>query len=252
MELNYPQKSNGMYMLSRNDIEQIAYDKLKEYVPQNLERPIPLNTRDFLTEKLGLIIKDRYIMNFDSGILGSIVMTDSVEIISLDEYFRPTLIEEYYGTVFISPSLMGRENLPRRRYTEAHEGSHYILHGPYFDKLSKINACRKDNYFDYIACRKIEICNEKPKTDADWMEWQADSLAAALLMPMDTFSSFVRNQLRYYGIKGGFITTEKSQTNSRIKYEIIEEVAEKFAVSKTAAEIRMKHLDLLRECSYRY
>ena len=252
MELNYPQKNNGMYMLCRTDIEQIAYEKLKEYVPQNLERPIPLNTTDFLTDKLGLVVKDKYIMGFDSGILGLTVMGDNAEIISFDEYFQQIVLEEYYGTVLISPSLVGRDNLPRRRYTEAHEGSHYILHGPYFDKLSETNACRKENNFKYVACRKIEIYNENPKTDADWMEWQADSLAAALLMPKDVFSSFVKTLLRYYGIRGGYITTEKSQTNSRIKYETIQEVAEKFDVSKTAAEIRMKHLDLLRESSYRY
>ena len=64
MELNYPQKNNGMYMLCRTDIEQIAYDKLKEYVPQNLERPIPLNTTDFLTDKLGLVIKFKYIKSY--------------------------------------------------------------------------------------------------------------------------------------------------------------------------------------------
>ena len=36
MELTYPQKSNGLYVLSRMAIEQIATDVLKEYAPQNL------------------------------------------------------------------------------------------------------------------------------------------------------------------------------------------------------------------------
>lgn len=53
----YRQKENGMYILSRSEIEQIATKKLQEFSPSNLEQPIPLRTTDFLENYLGLVIK---------------------------------------------------------------------------------------------------------------------------------------------------------------------------------------------------
>ena len=94
MELTYPQKSNGLYVLSRMAIEQIATDVLKEYAPQNLEHPLPLDTRDMMENYLGLIVKHAYIGSFNSGILGLIVMSDTAEIPSLDEMFKPMILQE--------------------------------------------------------------------------------------------------------------------------------------------------------------
>jgi len=34
VKLNYPQKESGLYILSREDIENIAEDVLKEFFPQ--------------------------------------------------------------------------------------------------------------------------------------------------------------------------------------------------------------------------
>ena len=126
MELTYPQKSNGLYVLSRMAIEQIATDVLKEYAPQNLEHPLPLDTRDMMENYLGLIVKHAHIGSFNSGILGLIVMSDAAEIPSLDEMFKPTVLQECFGTVLISRTLLGNENLPRKRYTEMHEASHLL------------------------------------------------------------------------------------------------------------------------------
>ena len=65
----YRQKENGMYILSRSEIEQIATKKLQEFSPSNLERPMPLRTTDFLENYLGLLIKYKYICDFLSGLL---------------------------------------------------------------------------------------------------------------------------------------------------------------------------------------
>ena len=48
MELNYKQRANGMYILYKEDIEQIATDTLKEFSPQNLDYPSALDTDSFL------------------------------------------------------------------------------------------------------------------------------------------------------------------------------------------------------------
>lgn len=247
MQLNYRKKDNGQYILSKMDIEQIATDVLKEYSPSNLVVPTQMDTMRFLQDYLGLDVKRKYIGTFESGILGATVMSDEAEIPSYDEMFRPTILVESYGNVLISPALSGRENAPRRRYTEMHEGSHFILHKEYFEYMNKQIA----NQSKLIACRRMELYNDKPKTDADWREWQADCLAAALLMPQDVFYDYARSVIRSFGISRGYLVSS-SGTSKRQAYEIISKVAERFYVSYRAAQIRMIKLGLIRENAYSY
>lgn len=244
MKLNYPQKENGMYILSRDAIEDIATYVLKKYYPQNLELPRPLNTTELLEEHLGLTVKHKYIGTFESGILGLIVMNDEVEIPSYDEMYRPTVLQETYGTVLISRHLSGKANAPRRRYTETHEGSHFILHGEYYKQSSGTVAKRSKNLLDCIACRKVEVYKQKLQDDLDWMEWQADSLAASLLMPRDVFRSFARKVIRGYGISRGYIVNNSNVDKAKVG-DIISQIAEVFNVSYRAAQIRMLHLGLI-------
>jgi Zn-dependent peptidase ImmA (M78 family) len=249
MQLNFPKKENGMYILSRDDIDSIATAILKKYYPQNLEMPLPLNTMELLEKHLGLKVKRKFIGTLRSNILGLIVMNDEVEIPSYDEMYRPTVLQETYGTVLISLHLIGRENINRRRYTEAHEGAHFILHGEYFECASAAVAQRGENHLNYIACRRMEIYNASPKNDTEWMEWQADSLAASLLMPKNIFYSFARNVIKENGISRGYLITS-SYANKRQAFEIITKIAEQFNVSYRAAQIRMLHLGLIKDNNF--
>ena len=245
MQLDYIKKYNGQYILSKRDIEKIATDVLKEFSPSNLVIPTQLDTISFLQDYLGLEIKRKYIGTFESGILGSIVMCDEMEIPSYDEMFRPTILIETYGNVLISPNLNGRENAPRRRYTEMHEGSHFILHKDYYKCLDR----KSTNQHKLIACRRMELLNDNPKTAVDWIEWQADYLAAALLMPQEVFCDYARLIIRSLGISCGYLTVSSS-TDKRQAFEIISKIAERFYVSYKAAQIRMLKLGLIRENSY--
>ena len=249
---SYRQKENGMYILSRSEIEQIATKHLQEFSPSNLEYPIPLRTTDFLEVYLGLVIKYKYICDFKSDILALTVMGDEAPIPSYDELLRPVVLEETFGTVLISPRLLGRDNSARRRYTEMHEGAHFILHRPYFANCEKAAIASRCEYpCNFIACRKVELHNEKPKSDSDWLEYQADALAAALLMPQNVFYSYVRSVLRKNGIRYDYLCTNPN-INDKRSHCVIYDVAEKFSVSYQAARIRMTHLGLLRESNYRY
>ena len=248
----YRQKENGMYILSRSEIEKIATEKLQEFSPSNLERPIPLETTRFLEDYLGLIIKYKYIGDFQSGILGLTVMGDELLVPSYDELLRPVVLEETFGTVLISPVLRGLDNTARRRYTKMHEGAHFILHQPYFANCEKAAATTKCKYpCNFVACRKIGLFNEKLKTDSDWIEYQADALAAALLMPQNVFQSYVRDVLRKNGIRSNYLQTNP-QINDRKAHSVIYDVAETFAVSYQATKIRMTHLGLLKESNLTY
>lgn len=65
MELNYPQRTDGMYILSRSDIDEIAHSLLKDFSPRNLEYPIAVDVDAFLADYLQLLVKERYI-----GVIG--------------------------------------------------------------------------------------------------------------------------------------------------------------------------------------
>lgn len=247
----YRQKKNGMYILSRDEIEQIATQKLQEFSPSSLERPTPLKTTDFLENYLGLVVKYRYICDFDSGILGLTVMGDEVAIPSYDELFRPVVFEETFGTVLLSPTLRGRENMARRRYTEMHEAAHFILHQPFFANCEKIMVDQSQDPCSFVVCRKIELHNTRPQTDSEWLEFQADALAAALLMPQNVFCSYACSVIRKNGMRLDYLYTDPDIKDKKAS-SIIYDVAQTFAVSYQAAKIRMMHLGLLRESNFCY
>ncbi len=244
--MHYAQKSNGLYVLYRNDIERIAVEILKRYAPSNLCVPKPLNTTDFLENYLGLVVKNRYICDFGSGILGLTVMGDIVPIPSYDEFLRPVILEETFGTVLISPLLLKRNRRPRRRYTEMHEAAHFILHRPYFERCERTTGADSKCPCTFIACRKVERDREEIRTDLDWLEYQADALAAALLMPRDAFAARAQEAFRENGIRGQCMVVGKYDNRTAL-HRVIYQMAETFFVSYRAARIRMYHLGLIRE-----
>lgn len=243
MELNYNQGFDGMYILTRADMEKIANDLLKEFSPQNLETPMAVDVDSFLSDYLELFVKERYIGVIGYEALGLTVMSDVVEIPSMDERFRPTIITETYGNVLISPSLHGRKNLGRRRYTKAHEGAHWILHRPYFKRKEQSGGPGMNQGF--VACRSIERYTPQNKKSVNWLEWQADTLAAALLMPGEIFKEYSRRLLRHAGASRGYLEGDNAR-DKRIFYEIAPSLCQRFSISLRAAQIRMIHLGLIR------
>lgn len=95
--MHYAQRDNGIYILSRNDMEDIATENLKEFAPSNLERPTPLKTTQFLEDYLGLITKNKYICDFDSGILGLTVMGDLALIPTYENALNARLLRRHSG-----------------------------------------------------------------------------------------------------------------------------------------------------------
>ena len=243
MQLNgYRQRENGMYILSRPEIDQISESILAEVCPEHLVHPIPLNINRMIYET-GLDIKFKYIYPLDSGILGLIVLGDEAEILTLDEKFNPVITCEGFGTILINLQTMTDDRCYRDRYSEAHEISHYYLHREFFRRLCGYKAVEPN---EYIACRSIEIGpRNSAKTENDWMEWQADNLAAALLMPKGIYIEYAGQMIRKAGIRKGYLVTD-NHTDQNMAQNIIRQVANKFKVSCRAAQIRMLHLGLIR------
>ena len=243
MELNYPQRTDGMYILSRSDIDEIASSLLKDFSPRNLEYPIAVDVDAFLADYLQLLVKERYIGIIGCEALGLTVMRDSVEIPSLDEKMHPVILKETYGNVLISPTLNGVKNRARKRYTKAHEGAHWVLHQPYFQKAGGIGE--RSLCGEFVACRTVERYIPTTNRKINWLEWQADTLAASLLMPRDIFMCYTVSLFRRTGVRHGYLSA-KSGSDKQLFYEIAPDLCKKFSVSMRAVQIRMIHLGLIR------
>ena len=251
MHLDYPMKKNGMYIIKKREFDDIGEEILSEYMPDVLEYPKAVDIMNLATECLYLDVKDMYITQ-DGSILGMIAF-DDIEFTGYDIGFDEETVKLSAGTVLIDYSLWGNSNIGRRRYTLAHECSHWICHRPYHSPDKRTFEFRKNEARSLIACRSENIEGVRSASaysnydDSDWEEWQADSLAAAILMPRKTFArafSYAMYEegvrLRYL-IKGDDIKTER---------RVIHRLTEIFEVSHKAAEIRLRTLGLLRECSY--
>ena len=242
MKLNYRQQSNGLFILGRSEIDQIATDVLREVAPQNLISPLALKT-EALFDQYGLMVKHVFLGVPGHEILGATVMGDSAEVVVCDILMNPDVTEETYGTVLIHSDLCCTKQAPRRRYTEVHECSHWILHRPYYERMPSNKSGR------LVACRAVETYKRARKTDADWCEWQADTLAASLLMPREMFYEYARRILKDAGASRGYLI--EGQPSSRAIFsETIRPIADRFGVSQRAAQIRMIHLGLIKGSSF--
>ena len=249
MELHYPRKDNGMFILNKNQIDDIATMVHKEYMPQVLEHPQPVDIDALVVDGLFLNLEHKT-LGYNDAVLGVTAFHDVDDVPCLDDMFRPITTSMKEGTILIHSWLQGYQNRPRRRFTVAHECSHWILHRTYHSPDNQRFTFRTQRWSPYIACRSANI--EKKQhiltTDEDWEEWQADTLAAALLMPFATFNWVAGRLVKNYCGKR-YLTDRVN----REYIEIVEEVANEFRVSKTAAEIRMKQLGFIqKEQRYAY
>ena len=73
------------------------------------------------------------------------------------------------------------------------------------------------------------------------MELQADKMAAALLMPKEPFIEAAISAMWKAGLSTRCIIEEEHRGQN---WAVIEDVSDKFEVSKAAAKIRMKQLGL--------
>ena len=125
-------------------------------------------------------------------------------------------------TILIEQDLLS-ETVPLGRYnfTVMHEVAHQILF-----------------YYSAREGQKVKF-RQYPSCERDWMEWQADTLAAALLMP----ERLVRKAMAYVALPPKIRLLDSLLCPE--EYTKFRDAAAILGVSKTALAIRMKQLGLL-------
>lgn len=214
--------------LSRKDLEQIAQPIIEHYkrfcVPQR-HLCYNVDTTE-LANLLGFKIEYTYLTQ-DGSILGqtaTVPLWTSVIDTTLGEVFyyldgKTILIEK---RLLCNPSAVGRKN-----FTIAHEIAHLLLNrkSPSMYDPQNRHCC-----FNRKLVKK-EI--------SDWYEWQADTLAAALLLPPDAIES----AMFMFGL--GSKMKVLSRKYSQNRYESFCSMAQFLGVSKTTLAYRMEQLGFL-------
>lgn len=179
-----------------------------------LEKYCPENLRDFsaipierLAEMLGLYIEYQYLTKDGEAVLGKLICTDGLTpYYDMDEK-QYMLLEVKADTIIIEARLADKSDEGRYRFTVAHELAHWLLHK---NKIVEGEAA----------------FTEGGHTQ---MERQADFMASALLMPLNSVKR------HFYTLQG--------KCGSRDNY--IAAMAEHFAVSRQAMQIRLENHNLI-------
>ena len=216
--------------LSRADIERIAKPMIEAYMQAHVPKHHMCYRVDptALASLLGFRIEYLHLTQ-DGSILGQ---TASVPLWTtvIDPYVGETYCFLDGQTILIEKKLQDNPRfVGRKNFTIAHELAHQIINRNY----PNMYGAQYRIFCDY---RRTE---ENKKKVINWYEWQADALAAALLLPPDALDQ----AMFMFGL--GSKMKVLSSKYSQYKYNAFCDMAEYLQVSKTTLAYRMEQMGLL-------
>lgn len=147
-------------------------------------------------------------------------------------------------TILIDPAL--DHNGPRFRFTLAHELGHLALHGKLdlpADQLDSPENGIEDARQHFFFGRK------RPLTQRDWLEWQANAFAAALLVPRATVRMAIAAKQKEIGVtrnRGTIFVDEQWQNRSEYG-AVMSHIQSVYQTSRTMMRVRLNTLGLLTD-----
>jgi Predicted Zn peptidase len=204
-----------MMYLSKEDIENIGDSVIEDYTNQNdIKNQLPVDIERFARSYLGLNIE--YQKLSDNGkILGLTSYMGVVLELSFSDGSSFLSVPE--DTILLDTQFTILRNQRRKRFTIAHECAHQIL------------ARIEENINNEISCRRLY-------TSEDWVEWQANSLGAVLLIPRLALFAELNRDI------APFKPTIYGDRLNTMDYKRVKRLSDKFGVSVSAMKIRLKEL----------
>lgn len=218
-----------MLYLSRADIEGIAEKIITAYKAAFIpERRLCYRVDVLeLAQMLGVRV-DFQRLTPDGSVLG-ITTQEEACITILGDDGEPLMYYLDGSTVLVEKLLLHPKATGRRNFTIAHELAHKILHRMYPESC----GAQQRLTCDYRRC-------DKPRKEvSNWYEWQADALAASMLLPRDSILDY----MFLFGL--GEQMKVLSSRYSPNRYEAFCDMAAGLEVSRTALAYRMEQLGLL-------
>ena len=209
-------------IIKKDELEREAEIFFKKFYPNGLELdgPVPI---DYIAENvLGLVVLDNCTVSSDNNVLGQICFANNVV----------NGLQVKASTIVLNKPALDLRGKGCRQFTLAHELYHFWRHKYY---LTLKNLVDGEELFFLDVSNK---CDEEDKEK--WLEWQADKVASRILMPS---SAFTNRLVAYYG-KYEFMT---KNYNDETLYEISKAIARDYGVSRIAAAIRIKELNVFTD-----
>ncbi len=238
---------SGTPILSKKLLEEIANAYTQSFIRYDGKDDPKFSVWKFAAYYLGKKVQFEWLTKWGS-ILGLSVFEDHMPVpIYIPETDKLSLQEFGKGTILLDKTLDNPSSgsVSRSRFTLMHECAHHILHRDYFHQLKQEG---RDCGVAYSLQKKDDIQEEtiKPQkewTELDWLEWQANYLAGALLMP----SHRVRNLLEDSVLLPEYRDSvrAKQSEDSAFKY-MVWRLAGAFRVSPVTARIRLDQTGFIR------
>ena len=220
-------------------LEECAEELLRDCSPESLITPGQVDIDSLMEYYIGLNI-DFHNISEDGGILGLTAFNDGM--VSVVDWHTgiPAVLNVKRGTVIIDTLLTETRMLQRLRFTMAHELAHWLLHRRVFTLGSHFGAaCVAEPDKLYISDRFGGSGNPSARKVFDnymRMEYQANFLASAILMPRQMLTAAVMGFFKKQGEADnlfGIYTGEWLTNNLTIH------IARTFNVSKRTAQARL-------------
>lgn len=208
------------------DLDSVAIDFLNRNYPEVLREPVALEPLE-LASKMGLDVKVTHITK-DMSIFGQIYFQDSEAELYDSESDEMVVVDVKAGTIFVDPKAYFLRNLGAVNNTIVHECVHWDKHRKAFEleRLYNENAAK-------IKCQVVGGMKNGDKDSKDWMEWQANSLAPRIQMPIASFKTKAFQVIKEFKRELG------TSDIIDVIQPAIEELSVFFCVSRLAAKIRM-------------
>ena len=216
--------------LSRADLSRIAGKYIDQYYTRfgiSKDAPEPIDPERLASAVLGLNVKMLPLCS-DGSVLGLTIFQRCGFTVTLGDGTK--LVEIFMPKdVVIDSALAADRCTGCRNFTIAHEAAHQILADLFPNDYGKAVKCR-----GHIAYRER---NGQPS----WEEWQANTLAAELLMP--TFLVNAEIERAALCMPNGILYKSASDPN----YEKILEMAARMGVSWSAIRIRLQQMQVIKD-----
>lgn len=216
--------------LSRADLERLSSTVVNQYyqaIPMVGMLPVPVDPVRLAKLYLGLEVS-YFPLSADGSVLGLACFHDT-ELQVQDGEGEPYSLKLTDRDIVIDTSLLDDGQTGRHNFTAAHELAHHILVRLYPEDYRHL--------LDY----RTHILYRRRGQMRDWEEWQADTMAAAIIMPKET----LRHCMFVFGL-GEKLDMVSSVCRPK-QYDRFCDIATYLGVSKKALAIRMKQLGLVEK-----
>lgn len=218
---------------TRAEIDEIGAGLIEVYKGKHPNKVVSyIDIEHFITDFLGLHIEFASFAEDDYGKIG--FTSDGETELMINQNGRVLPFTFPKNTIVIDKFLLSDEEYGRRRFTMAHEAAHHILSRL---QAEPTKACFHNEYDNERAYTKEEL-----RQMFNSAEWQADAMAASILMPR----FLVEGALGKYAGTDTIKVYGASTLMARDK-AAIQQMAKFLGVSVSALRIRLEHLNMIEK-----